>query len=635
MWKVLVLLFVLPATVNAASLRWKWIGPSAGQADVIPDPNHGNIWYANNEGQLYHSTDNAQSWIPTNFRAGSIFVHPLTSRLLLSNFERGKTIIRESRDFGRSFRRLAELPAVSGIAEDPTSELRLVSIRNTTPQSASVSSDGGRTWNDVSAALPIVEEGTFNGCRVYAAVYDGVVFSPLEPGVIYISIRSVLLEPCNSRSSQLLVSRDFGKSWKIEGNFDEDGIFFIKDPYFPSRVFAIEPNHRTYIFTESGLRFHSERSVGNFTSFPANPNHLLDIYNGVFESFDGGVTWRKIRRSLPPVTYQIVAMRNPRDGLLAVTGGGGLYKGKFGSGWITTNTGFKSARITSMDANGTNVYTILHANFVYHTSNSGKTWTDLSFHVPQGFEFQEIAVNPFDPSNVILIGRRSRSTFFLVTFDYGRNWRIAFPADFGSRVQFHPLVPNVVYFHRADGIYKSRQKGLNPKKLSIKDINPYKISFDLTDPNQLFFVTCSQIYKSIDEGKTIERIGTEIELDETCFTDVAKFPEEYYLTADGWSIFYRSLGVERKWKNISHLPPQTGGGGDPKGAWRFFPADINGDHIFALSAVLYETFDRGFHWKRVKPEVEGIGPIGAIHDMSDPRTGPIYLATDQGILMQQ
>ncbi|HEY8314168.1 MAG TPA: hypothetical protein VIG51_08310 [Candidatus Baltobacteraceae bacterium] len=139
-----------------------------------------------------------------------------------------------------------------------------------------VTHDGGASWNDVTAKVPVAQPA-----RIYA-----IDASPSQPGVAYIAVDR---HQQDDYGSYAFVTRDYGATWH-----------------------QIDRGLRGYV--------HVVRED------PRNPNVLYaGTESGLFASFDAGVRWQDLRLGLPHVPVYDLQV-HPRDNDLIVgTHGRGFY----------------------------------------------------------------------------------------------------------------------------------------------------------------------------------------------------------------------------------------------------------------------------------------------------------------------
>ena len=138
----------------------------------------------------------------------------------------------------------------------------------------SVTTDGGKNWNDVTGSLPM-------------RWVTRVAVDPDSPNVAYVT-QSGYLE--DSFSSHLNKTTDFGNSWTNIGG----GL-----PAVPLNDIVIDPLYRGYLYVATDL--------------------------DVEYSSDNGGTWNALGSGLPPVPVHDLALHSPTRKLVAFTHGRSAY----------------------------------------------------------------------------------------------------------------------------------------------------------------------------------------------------------------------------------------------------------------------------------------------------------------------
>lgn len=624
--------------VVAENLQWKWIGPETGKnLNLVPDPQHSNIWYCLNDGKLFRSTNSTESWIMLNFDPSGFIVHPISSRIFASKVESELTTFYSSTDFGKTFVKLSSLPLGVGFVQSPLQENQVASLgpiysSGNIQDAVRISSDGGRSWTDITSGIPLAKGKQFAGCEIYDVRFNSMTFSD-DPNTLFLGA-DYTTNNCEGQFSVLLVTPDLGKTW----SFTEGYAGFQQDPYFPDRIFAWTGDGLGQVSQQSIVHL-TNRNIDGLITFPNDRNHLLATG---LESHDGGITWQKSGPVFPRELQQIVAMREPAGGFL-VTTSGGIYKKIPGHQWENANKGFHtSSNVNAVASSAETVFAALESSFFYRSTDSGRTWTDLTFRLPNGF-VNDVAVDPEITTRVIIqILKReyAKATFYLST-NAGQSWRPIFAAQSSagsSSITFDPKSPKVVYFTVANKIFKSIDGGVNPRFLSnIKDAR--RVILDRSTHGFLIVPTCYSIWKSLDGGKTVTDINNGIEPQDhdECPTEDVGVPSlnAPYLNVTGRSVIFRTDNGGDKWREWSGFRYYGDGHGDPWGGQRIYPVDDIGQHYFVTNnASFLESKDGGKTWINLNKEFfSSFQWDRRFHEMTDPQVKPFFVATSNGVFV--
>lgn len=159
------------------------------------------------------------------------------------------------------------------------------------------STDAGKTWTKSQSGFPDVELGRI-----------GLAMSPANPSVVY-----AIAEAADGKGG-FFRSRDGGASWDKMSDHQSGGNYYneiFADPKNVDRVYAVEPILQ--VSDDGGKTFHrvGERNkhVDNHSVWidPDETTHLvIGCDGGVYESFDGGKTYRFVS-NLPITQYYRVA----------------------------------------------------------------------------------------------------------------------------------------------------------------------------------------------------------------------------------------------------------------------------------------------------------------------------------------
>jgi len=231
------------------------------------------------------------------------------------------------------------------------------------------STDGGATW-------------THAGLRD-SKMISRIVVHPSDPNTAYVAVMGDVWGPSPERG--LFKTKDAGKSWTAvlqapaAHRARVGGRDVVLDPANPDVVYA--------------SLYARRRTPWSFAHGPAATDGQ-DV-GGIFKSPDGGATWRKLDKGLPPATGNIglaIFAGNPKVLYAIVQSDAG---GQSGIDDVTSKAGG-----------------------VFRSEDAGETWTRTSGLNPRPFYFSQVRVDPENDQRVYVLG------FALhVSTDGGRSFR--------------------------------------------------------------------------------------------------------------------------------------------------------------------------------------------------------------------
>jgi photosystem II stability/assembly factor-like uncharacterized protein len=312
------------------------------------------------------------------------------------------------------------------------------------------STDYGTTWTPIFDGQPTGSVGA-------------IAVAPSNPAIVYIGSGEGLQRPDLSTGDGVYKSTDAGRSWTHLNLRDGQQIpQVIVDPKNPERLFVAVlghpygPNQERGIFrsTDGGGSFQKVLYKGPDTGGadlafdPSNANHVYAVLwqarlgpweNGVFngpnsglyESTDGGDTWKPLTKGLPTFEQGLgrigiaIALSDPKRMYAAVQAraGGGLYRSDdAGQSWykVTDNDlvvtrGDDFAEVKVHPKNPDIVFTA--SVVAWKSTDGGKTFTAFR-GAPGGDDYHRIWINP-DAPDVMLIASDQGA---IVTVNAGASW---------------------------------------------------------------------------------------------------------------------------------------------------------------------------------------------------------------------
>jgi ligand-binding sensor domain-containing protein len=235
------------------------------------------------------------------------------------------------------------------------------------------STDQGKSWQSVNAGLKRKEVKTLLtvGDLVYAGTADGVY--RLRAGedrwtVVTSGLDEILVHALAQSADGTLYAGTSGKG-----------------------ILRFKPNSTGWVRMHHGLKDH-EGMIENFirvlTIDPEGGIYAGTFDGGVFQSHDGGMTWRPISRALPNDSIRGIVFNN--RGLFVATGHGIFKTTDKGRQWVPLNNGLTSMAVQVLveSPNGS-LYAGTNAG-AFRSDDDGKSWNAIN----QGLE-GGIAPPPF------------------------------------------------------------------------------------------------------------------------------------------------------------------------------------------------------------------------------------------------
>jgi photosystem II stability/assembly factor-like uncharacterized protein len=289
-------------------------------------PSNAALFYAaSTDARIYRSRDAARSWDAVGAISGfeelsSLAVDPGDPDRLLAGME--PSALFRSEDGGRTWQ------------EDPA--IRRMSVEN----------DWSVPWSDAKGHVRTISIDPRDPRRIYLAIEVGGVVRTEDGGQtwenvhggIHDDVHSVAVNPRNGAVVYAATrhgfgrSDDYGRTWRRTDRFEGQGYArpLAVDPERPERVFTAaattgpggfrrpgvgsecgiyrsEDGGLTWTHLTNGLPSRFQPSVDALDIDPARPDHvtLADSEGHVFESTDGGETWRQTLQA-PPVRRLLV-----------------------------------------------------------------------------------------------------------------------------------------------------------------------------------------------------------------------------------------------------------------------------------------------------------------------------------------
>jgi photosystem II stability/assembly factor-like uncharacterized protein len=265
---------------------------------------------------IYRSRDGGKTWTNMGLKASEhisrIIVHPEDSNTVLVAAEGplwsagGERGVYRTEDGGETWERVLYVDDDTGATDvlfnpaDPSVVYAATYQRRRTAWSFLAggpgsgihkSTDGGRTWREITNGLPSAKDKVALG-------KIGLAVTPADPDRVYATVEA------SDDEQGFYVSRDRGESWTRRNNYISGGT----GPHYYQEIFA-SPTHadrvyqmdvflhrtsdggNTFAMVGDGVQSHTDNHA--LWIDPEDDRHLI-VGNdgGLYESFDLGATWR-------------------------------------------------------------------------------------------------------------------------------------------------------------------------------------------------------------------------------------------------------------------------------------------------------------------------------------------------------
>lgn len=417
-------------------------------------------------------------------------------------------------------------------------------------------------------------------------------------------------------------STDNGETW--EGRHVDPAARFAHEP----RAFVPGPNGEIYLLadhtyrsTDDGLTWEFLNSAsGSWFYTPTNGNLYLGSMYGIYESTDGGGSWRPVGPQYLTGafagTYTVVhQFAATNDGnFLAVSDGNTLWRSQNAQGWVRLKLRLNPASSIVLATDGEHSLYLAHRNRLYASYDNGAHFRTIkSMSLRRGEQFSALAAHP---NGEIFVGTNKGRAFRVYTA--GRAFRaemivnttsdiLSFAHNAATRTTVVGTFGNGVFLKNPSSFF------FTPSGFNVSDV----WSFARTTGPNLFALSqysAYGIFRSTDEGRSWRPINTL----NMGWVDLIGGTSRGYLFAMhccGTPI-RRSADNGATWINIT----------DPNiinNDFNAFFEAANGSIYLGSNGGLFRSVDNGTTWTRAFE-----GGTGWIHQSPD---GTLY-AVSNGII---
>jgi photosystem II stability/assembly factor-like uncharacterized protein len=404
-----------------APLDWRMTGPFGGDVrSLVVDPNNADrLYFGTLDGQIYTSTDGAQTWLRLSgfnhpgLSIEGLLVDPRDSKVIYAAGYIHKTTggFFKSTDGGKTWREAPDLKGhdITTITQSASNPDMLLA-----GSSAGIyrSLDAGETWMQISS--------TTTPQKIASLAID-----PRDPNVIYAGTWYLPYKTTNG-----------GETWDVtkKGIIDDTDVFAIEiDRRNPSHIIASACSgiYETKNAGETwrkvqGIPSQSRRTRA-IRQNPARPNQ---IYAGTTEGFwrseTGGDEWRLTTPRSLEINAIAVHPDKPDVVYIGTSNYGVLVSRDGGKSFAPSNEGYSGRRAYAIVQDrerperiyAATLNTALGGGFFFTSDDGGMTWQPATRNMPLRLETYSILQDRYN-ANIIYLGTNYglyRST------DRGASW---------------------------------------------------------------------------------------------------------------------------------------------------------------------------------------------------------------------
>ena len=308
-----------------------------------------------------------------------------------------------------------------------------------------------------------------------------IALHPNNPDILYVATNDYIYK-----------SRDEGRTWeKISGGMSHSRVISMAiDPVYPATIYAGMKGDAVYKSYDGGQRWTAQQSglddvtftsvVNQLVLDPIDGNHIWAATSmGIFESPDGGASWKKRMDGMKEVLVTVTVALDPvRPDIMYAGTSGGVYKTSTRArSWAKANAGLVSPALLSssralmvnrllIEPSRPDIVYAATLDGLYKTTDGGRAWTRIGLALPDQM-INVMALDLSSPGTLYVAGRRGLSK----SVDGGTTWQEK-NAGLGSlnirSLAVSPGDPQTLYLGtNGSGLYRSRNGGTSWESLPL------------------------------------------------------------------------------------------------------------------------------------------------------------------------
>ena len=499
------------------------------------------------------------------------------------------------------------------------------------------STNGGRSWTSAGLVQP---RSPFSGAGTTGVT--SLAVDPRSPMTVYAGLK-VYDGPNGvggaTYREAVYKSTDGGQTWRPLGLAGQPVAISPTDPPTVYAATGGLPGTSRLFRSTDGGRSWQRTDLGPPSTYPyrwalafdpLTPATVYAAMGRVFESSDGGSTWRAV--GVPARYGEVTAIAiDPQHPQTVYAGAdAGVIKSLDGGrSWHMVNAGMPHGsdrwygRVTALHVDPRNSRTLYASTIcagVFKSTDGGRRWSPANAGLePQCGWTYSLAFDPRAPQTIYAAGH---TRAVLKSIDGGTHWQVTnkgVSLSSVSSLAVDPENPRTVYAStRALGLFKSADGGADWRPLAPGHKLVEGVALDPSDPRNILMTATNGIVRSSDAGRT----WTEATFGARPVAVVAISGKTVYAGTAGDGLFGSTDGGH-SWRGLgppgTHVQALAIGPGDPAVVYAGVWGSARGG--------LYTSTDGGNSWQRLTTALK-IDVTAVVLDPRNPQT--VYIGTGGG-----
>ena len=419
--------------------------------------NKGNIFAATQNGYIYRSNDNGDSWTKVlNSNYGSINKILIfdNNKIFIATWNAG---ILMSSDDGTNWTLSGlEQKTILTLSKDSNGAI----YAGLNDYGLYVSNDTGKTWNKVilsqyglNVSCILIKNDTIiagtNGNYLYKKAKSDSIGTQIfadhsfeSTSLLYQAKDKSLLTYVSTIKwtgnfgvtiGGLYKSTDNGNSWNEINFFSNKYVQYIIEDSTGEMYFATD-GHSGGVYTGkiNGFDFIPRDSfllslqISSLALATGNTIFSGTYGKGIFKSTDKGISWNSSNHGLVNTQITGLVVNSKNDVFASINGEGVFHSSNNGKDWDTVNNGLIHNYVTGLFIKDDILFAGLANDGIYRSTNNGESWDSVNTGIIIGYGLSNRYINSFASDSRGYIFAGSNQGLYMST-DNGDNWSLINP----------------------------------------------------------------------------------------------------------------------------------------------------------------------------------------------------------------